>query len=61
MSKARDLTILVEKIEQPCKCPKCKYVGPKEKKCPDCGEVMEVIGANSLGGISGYGTGGVGM
>lgn len=62
--QSRANRILQEIIEifgkTPRKCPKCKYVGV-EDECSDCGEVTEVIGANSLGGVSGIGTGTVGM
>ena len=54
MSRARQLLEKLNKKIHPSKhCRTCD-VYSDDDQCPECGEMMEVIGANSLGGIKDY-------
>lgn len=60
MSRAQHLISRLNEVKQPIHpikhCRTCDVYGDEEK-CPECGEIMEVIGVNSLGGMPGYGKG----
>ena len=47
---------LNKKIHPSRHCRTCK-VYRDEEQCPECGEMTEVVGVNSLGGLPGYGKG----
>ena len=57
MARARELIArLNEKMEPIKHCRTCKITANNDEyddECPQCGGLMEVIGANSLGGIKG--------
>jgi predicted RNA-binding protein with PUA domain len=51
MSRASQLINRIDEIKPIKHCRTCDVYGDDEE-CPQCGEIMEVIGANSLGGMS---------